>query len=278
MNDPIIEKLYGTAAGRFFMKLGIQLGVPKLIAGYLRSPISKHRIPRYIRKNGISMEEFPQEHYPSFAAFFARQKSRSYADMEASHLISPCDGLLSVYSVQPDSSFSIKGTRYTLNMLLQDPTHKEEYCGGLCLLFRLTATDYHHYIFVDDGTIGKTHFIEGQLHSVQPAACQVFPVYRLNRRKWNLLDTVNFGPIIQVEVGAVAVGGIVIEQENCRISRGSEMGHFELCGSTIVLLLQKGRADLLPEYAELMDSEKEHRVRLGCCIGKIPAATDSFCI
>lgn len=267
MLDPIVEKLYGNAAGRFIVKLGIRSGAPKLMAAYLQSPISKRQIPRYIKKHAISMENFNADDYPSFAAFFARQKCVYCADIEESHLISPCDGLLSMYTIQPNSSFAIKGMRYTMNMLLKDTTNIEDYCGGLCLVFRLTAADYHRYIFVDDGFIGKTHFIEGELHSVQPAACEAFPVYRLNRRKWNILYTANFGPIIQVEVGAVAVGGIVIEHENSRVFKGSEMGRFELCGSTIVMLIQKDRAKLLPEYAALMDSERELRVEQGCCIG-----------
>lgn len=65
------------------------------------------------------------------------------------------------------------------------------------------------------------------------------PVYRQNRRMWTILDTVNFGKVAQIEIGALLVGGIVNDHENVMMRKGAEMGHFELIGSTIVLLFKK---------------------------------------
>lgn len=59
------------------------------------------------------------------------------------------------------------------------------------------------------------------------------------RRMWTILDTVNFGKVAQIEIGALLVGGIVNDHENVMMRKGAEMGHFELIGSTIVLLFKK---------------------------------------
>ena len=80
--------------------------------------------------------------------------------------------------------------------------------------------------------------------------------------------TEHFGPVVQTEVGALLVGGIVNEMENTFITKGMEMGHFELAGSTIVLLFQKDRISLLPEIRDKLDSGKEFRVELGKQIGR----------
>ena len=43
------------------------------------------------------------------------------------------------------------------------------------------------------------------------------------------------------------VGGIVNPRGNRRVRRGEEKGYFELAGSTITLLFEKGRICLRPE-------------------------------
>ena len=49
--------------------------------------------------------------------------------------------------------------------------------------------------------------------------------------------------------------------------RGQEKGYFDLCGSTITLLFEKGRAALLPELAERTAGGREVRVTQGQWIG-----------
>ena len=106
------------------------------------------------------------------------------------------------------------------------------------------------------------------LHSVQPIACDTYPVYTLNRRVWTLLQTEHFGPVIQTEVGAFVVGGIVNENENGRFFRGMEKGHFELAGSTIVLLFQKDCICLRSQIRKRLAEGKEFRVKQGMWIGE----------
>jgi phosphatidylserine decarboxylase len=236
-------------------------------AGFLRSPLSRPLIGRYVRQYQVPMEEFQGQGFATFQAFFARKKERVRFDPDPTHLISPCDGYLSAFPIQADSSFSIKGSRYRLEDLLQDPELGKRFHGGDCLIFRLCPSDYHHYCYIDDGEQGRHHAIQGQLHSVRPIACETYPVYTLNRRVWSLLSTDHFGPVVQTEVGALLVGGIRNEQDSGSVFRGMEKGHFELSGSTLVLLFQKNRIQLRPHIQKALADGREVRVVQGTQIG-----------
>jgi phosphatidylserine decarboxylase len=265
-NDASVRFLYGTVAGRTILKVIQTCRLDRAAVWFLRSPLSRPVISRYIVRNKIPMEEFQGETFRSFQAFFARKRAMIRVDMDPCHLISPCDGWLSAFPIREDSSFLIKGSHYRLRDLLQEPT--ESYHGGDCLIFRLCASDYHHYCYIDDGEQGRHHYIEGQLHSVQPIACETYPVYTLNRRVWSLLSTDHFGPVIQTEVGALIVGGIRNERDDGHFYRGMEKGHFELAGSTIVLLFQRGKIRLLPHIQSVLDGGGEARVTQGMWIGE----------
>ena len=256
-----VEFLYGTKLGRALLCAVQKSRADRLAAAFLRSPLSRPFIRPYARRHGIPLEN--GEKFKTFNGFFTRQRPVSF-DPDPKHLISPCDGYLSAYAIERDSSFAIKGSRYRLCDLVMDSDYLyKNFYDGTCLIFRLTPADYHHYCYIDSGYQGKNHYIPGTLHSVEPIACEKFPVYTMNRRLWTLLATENFGPVIQIEVGALVVGGIVNENENRRFSKGDEMGHFELAGSTIVLLFQKDRLSLLPEFG----AEEEARVKQGMWIG-----------
>ncbi len=266
--DRTVKILYGSAPGRLITRGMLAVGVPRLIASYLRSPVSRPRIKRFIRKNRIDMTPYEKKKYSSFADFFARKKENVTFDSDPASLISPCDAYLSFCPIERDGSFVIKGTPYRLRDLIGETEDADALCGGLCLIFRLSVDDYHRYIWFDGGYVGDDVYTEGKLHSVQPICCEKYPVYRMNRRRRQRFESDGFGLCYLVEVGALAVGGIVNDAEDRRVSRGEEMGHFELCGSTVVLLLGKGRAELLREIADAASREGEVKVRQGQVIGR----------
>jgi len=261
-NDGSVCFLYGTVLGRGLLKIVQGLHLDRLAVWYLRSRLSKPYIARFAAKNGIALSREELSKFPTYRDFFLRERALVPVDGTPGHLISPCDGWLSAYSIAPDSTFTIKGSRYRVRDLLGDGALAENYEGGTCLVFRLCASDYHHYCYIDDGYQGPNHFMEGQLHSVQPIACEHYPIFTLNRRSWCLLQTEHFGPVIETEIGALVVGGIVNAPEG-PMARGWEKGYFDLCGSTIVLLLEPGRVQLIPAYADILDTEREQRVIQG---------------
>ena len=266
MNNPLMNFFYEGPVRRWFLCLLMKMGLPKLMVKYLNSPMSKNFIQKYIAKNDIPMDEFKGKEYKSFAEFFVRKKEKISFDPDPDHFISPCDGWFSAYPIRSDSSFEIKGSHYRVCDLIDDEQTAEEFYDGICFIFRLSPSDYHHYAFVDDGYVGPEHYIEGTLHSVQPVSCEAIDVYRLNRRCWTLLETEHFGKIVQIEIGALAVGGIVNDKENDNFKKGEYMGHFELCGSTIVMLIRKNMLKLLPEIQSSVDSGQEHKVFQGMYI------------
>ena len=267
-NSSAVRFFYGTHPGRFLLKKLLVSRADRLCVKFLCSHASCFLVRWYANRHGIALK--PEDRYATFRDFFVRPKPGiSRVDLTPGHLTSPCDGWLSVYPIEPEGTFHIKGSDYRLcDFLNKQIINETDYKGGLCLVFRLCASDYHHYCYIDDGYQGANHYIPGELHSVQPLACETYPVYTLNRRVWTLLTTENFGPVIQTAVGALIVGGIVNERENCRVRRGAEMGHFELAGSTIVLLFQRGRLSLTPFVKGQTASGRELRVEQGLLLGK----------
>lgn len=265
-NSGAVRFLYGTPPGRAVLQLIQQKHLDRLAVRFLCSPLSRPMIRPFAQKHHIPLAE--NQRFGSWRDFFLRPRSGVTIDQVPQHLISPCDGWLSAFPVHPDSSFAIKGSRYRLEDLIQDKQLAQQFQGGDCLIFRLCPEDYHHYCYIDSGLQQQHHFIEGTLHSVQPLACQVYPVYVQNRRCWSLLETDHFGPVIQAEIGALIVGGIVNHYDNTLVHRGMEKGHFDLAGSTIVLFFQKGRIRLLPKIAQASAGGREYRVTQGMQIGQ----------
>lgn len=262
-----VEWLYETKTGRVCLKGLLYSGALKLGEVFVRSTLSKSLIASYIRNNQIDMRDYKGQQFRTFQDFFSRKRKDIPVDMEKDHLISPCDGYLSAYPIRENSRFFIKGSWYKVRDLVTDPREASIFSGGYCVIIRLCADDYHHYCYIDDGFQRENHFVKGVLHSVQPVACEHVPVYRLNRRMWNILETKNFGKVAQIEIGALLVGGMVNMGQNVPMRKGKDMGHFELIGSTIVLLFEKDIIDLLPEVKEAISRDKEMRVRQGQYIG-----------
>lgn len=261
-----VERAYTTRRGRLLLNIMFRTGALKLAGLYVRSPLSKGMIGRFVRKNGVDMRPYEGQTFRSFADFFIRKKTFEY-DRAPGALISPCDGCLSVYEIGADAAFTVKGTRYTCADLITDGREAKRFEGGKCLVFRLRETDYHRFCFIDGGRQGESVFVKGKLHSVQPIALEKEEVYRVNRRKWTLLHTDHFGTVGVCAVGAVLVGGIVFERENDRFEKGGEMGRFELCGSTLVYFFARGAIALRKDLEALTDKEEEKEVRCGETVG-----------
>ncbi len=262
-NDISVAFLYGTFIGRLALKGIMWTHLDLLIIFFLRSRLSHSYMIHYAKKHGIALSMQKLQQYRTFHDFFIRHNPSIAYDPNPLHVISPCDGYLSVYDITEDGPLAIKGSHYGLEDILPCDSLATKFHGGLCLVFRLCASDYHRYIYIDDGYQHGNHFIEGQLHSVQPIACKTYPVYALNRRSWTIMDTRHFGSIAQIEIGALIVGGIVNNKENTHFHRGEEKGHFELAGSTIVILFEQDTITLLPQYASILGKEKELRVKQG---------------
>ena len=106
------------------------------------------------------------------------------------------------------------------------------------------------------------------LHCVRPIAYTNRPVFIENSREYVVIDTENFGEIIQMEVGALMVGKIHNHESISRAVKGREKGYFEFGGSTIIVLTQKDRLDVPEEYIQKTGLGLETDIRKGQLAGR----------
>ena len=249
--------LYGTLPGRMLLKPLTAPWLSELSGHILDHPVSRILIPGFIRTNHIDMSEYEKTSYRSFNDFFCRKilSSKRPIDPAPEHLVSPCDGLLSIYPISRDLVLNVKQSSFTITSLLHSSSLARRFEGGYCMVFRLCVNHYHRYCYPDDAIRSREVRIDGVYHTVRPAALEKVPVFVENTREYCLLHTRNFGTIVQMEVGAMLVGRICNSPSpsGTSVLRGQEKGFFQYGGSTIILLAEKDRIRVVDEYAAALE-------------------------
>ena len=266
----LLTFLYRTVSGRICLKILASRPLSKAVGAFLDSPLSCFLIGPFLKKNKIDMEEYLKEDYHCFNDFFCRRinPKKRPVDMHKEALISPCDGLLSVYEIKKDTVLPIKQSRYRISDLLGKDKVSREFRDGYCLVFRLCVNHYHRYCYLDGGRKGRNIFLPGQLHTVRPIALEKIPVFVRNCREYTIMDTDNFGKVAQIEVGAMLVGKIHNNNQEACFLRGQEKGRFLYGGSTIVVLLKKEAVVLRDDLRRTINQGIEHPVKMGEKIGR----------
>ena len=261
--------LYGNFLGRCILKIATRKFVSNLIGAYMNSSLSKHRIEKFVDKNNINKFEYEMKKYKSYNDFFTRKviETKRPINARSSILISPCDSKLTVYDINEDLTLKIKDAYYSIDSLVEKRI-LEDYIGGYALVFRLTTDNYHRYCYVDSGSKGINYHIDGIFHTVQPISLKKYNFYKTNTREYTILNTNNFGKVIQVEVGALGVGRIVNNHEVHTYKKGEEKGYFEFGGSTIVLLIKKNTIIVDEDILENSKEGVETIVKYGEGIAK----------
>ena len=270
--DQMIQALYGSVAGRTVLKVLVSPVVSKAAGAFLSSRLSVPLIKPFVRKNNIDLSQFDPGPYPNYNEFFSRKIRPELrpVDAEPTHLISPCDSKLTVLPISPESRFVLKHTPYTVAEMLKNEQLAQKYEGGTAMIFRLTVDDYHRYCYMADGQKEANVKIPGVLHTVNPIANDVVPIYKENAREYSILHTAHFGDVLMMEVGALLVGKIVNHHGKAAVKRGQEKGYFQFGGSTVVLLLEKDRAVIDGDILENSRQGIETVVRMGEKIGTAP--------
>ncbi len=244
--DELLAKLYGSTIGRGAMKIASLPIFSKLMRFFLDGRLSSAFVLRFAERNDIDIFDFENRKYYSFNDFFVRKikPGRRRVDRDKNVIIAPSDGKISAYRITNSSEFVVKNSVYTVGSLLRDSKLAERYNGGTAIIIRLSPDDYHRYCYCADGEKSRNRTINGVLHTVNPIANKYLPVYKENCREYCIIRTKNFGDIIQMEVGATLVGKITNVHPYGRrmVRKGEEKGYFEFGGSTIILLLEKGKA------------------------------------
>lgn len=265
---------YGNIFGRCLLKIATKKWVSNLIASYMNSSLSKRKIDKFVEKNNINMYEYENRQFNSYNDFFTRKiiESKRPINAKGSVLISPCDSKLTVYPITEDLTLKIKDAYYSIDTLV-DKDIMDDYAGGYALVFRLSTDNYHRYCYIDSGSKGVNFHINGIFHTVQPIALKHYNFYKTNTREYTVLNTNNFGKVIQVEVGALGVGRIVNHHEVHTFKKGEEKGYFEFGGSTIVLLVKKNTIVIDEDILENSSEDIETIVKYGEGIAKAKTIT-----
>ena len=226
---------------------------------------------------GEALESNPRA-YESFNAFFTRalKPSARNPDPDPRALLMPADGRVSQCGpIAHGRIFQAKGHAFSAAELLGDAAAASPFNDGLFATVYLSPRDYHRVHMPWSGRLLQTVHVPGRLFSVGPAAVQSVP--RLFARNERLVChfECDFGPMAVVMVGALLVSGVETtwsgveiprygnqvtvkdyRTQQIRLERYAEMARFNY-GSTVIVLLPAGVADLAPQLGA------ETPVRLG---------------
>ncbi|MEN4904061.1 archaetidylserine decarboxylase [Luteimonas sp. TWI1437] len=238
-------------------------------------------IDTVVRRFGVDLSEAANPDpasYASFNAFFTRalREGARTADPDPRALLMPADGHISQCgAIDGDRIFQAKGQSFTVAELLGDADDAAPYLEGRYATVYLSPRDYHRVHMAWTGTLRETVHVPGRLFSVGTDAVANVPrLFARNERLVCHFDT-DFGPMVQVMVGALLVSGVEtvwageeipaygdrIQRKDYRgrgivLERFAEMARFNY-GSTVIVLLPPGVAELAPAL------HAESPVRLG---------------
>ena len=265
----MLDLLYNTIAGRLILKIPTAPAVSKICGAFLDSRFSKVLIGPFVHANSIDLSQFYSDDFKCFNDCFARRIRPGMRPFDTSMqaFVSPCDGLLTVYDINDGTVIPVKQSSYSVASLLHSRKLAGRYEGGYCLVFRLCVNHYHRYAYIDNGVKGVNHFISGKLHTVQPVALNGIPVFTENCREFTVMNTENFGKVTEVEVDAMLVGKIHNFHGRHVFRRGEEKGCFMYGGSTIILLVEKGRIVIDDKIMKASAKGQETDVVMGMKIG-----------
>ncbi len=236
---------------------------------YSENPrVSRWLIDTVTTKFGVDLEEAldaDPRSYTSFNRFFTRalKEGVRMADPDPRALLMPADGRISqLGTIEGDRIFQAKGQSFTAAELLGDAEDAKVFRDGLFATIYLSPRDYHRVHMPFTGTLRETVHVPGRLFSVGPAAVAKVPrLFARNERLVCHFDT-EFGPMVQVMVGALLVSGVETvwsgeeiptygdritrkdyRDQGITLQRFAEMARFNY-GSTVVVLLPPGVAEL----------------------------------
>lgn len=242
----------------------------------------------------VGEAELPLESYPTLNRFFTRRLkpgARSWP-ADPSAVASPVDGAVGqLGTIRQGRLIQAKGRLYEVGQLLEDEAAAARYEGGAFVTLYLSPKDYHRIHAPVAGEIRQARHVPGALLPVNAAAVAHLPeLFARNERLITHLDG-PAGRVAVVAVGAYNVGRIsaafdaawnapagasawVTNRRGLRsaaktydppvpVRRGDEIMTFHL-GSTVVLVFEPGRVELLPTI------RPGDPVRLGSPIARAP--------
>ncbi len=267
----VCSSLIGTPL-RHLVKLPF---ISALYGLWQRCRFTKRNIAPFIKLYGIDPSEFVKtvDEFVSFNDFFCRTLRKDVRPLchDPHIIILPADARYIVYpTIKKDNTVMVKGEQLSLCSLLGDSDLARRYHEGSLVIARLSPVDYHRFHFPCDGIPGNTRTIPGWLHSVHPIALKRnLRILTSNKRTITPIETIEFGTILFLAVGATNVGSIIHSAKpNTHLSKGDEFGMFTFGGSTIILLFEPDRIVFDTDLRKASTQEIEVRGLMGQSLGR----------
>jgi phosphatidylserine decarboxylase len=247
----------------------------KLYGAFQKSSWSRYKVRPFIKKFDIDVSEFldPVETYGSFNDFFVRRlrpEARPIVQDEEVAIM-PADGRYLVFEdISTVDGFVVKGKKFSLDELLQDAELTKIYRNASMVIARLCPTDYHRFHFPCECIPSASRLINGPLFSVNPIALKKSIDYLSeNKRMITRLDTMRFGSVLFIEVGATCVGTIhQTYSAGFPAVKGDEKGYFSFGGSCIIMLFAAGTIQLDRDLIEASSQKIETLGLFGQSLGR----------
>lgn len=287
----LLNRLYGSAAGRFFLNAFLARPATSAVVGRaLRTRASKRLIAPFVERNGIDLTGFaPLESYKSYEDFFERERLEPTPTSHAEHeLVAAADSRLFAFAFDDWrlARVNAKGTTYPLASLVLLPAKGHARSAqavatssmtrlpkaGTVLVFRLSLSDCHHFVCPFAASWKASYCIDGELHSVREVAQGERP-YSRNKRWVDLLELSSTHELAaMIAIGALLVGEIrhIPFVDRMTLAAGDELGCFELGGSSIVLVVPQS-VHVDEDILFHSHNGVETLVRAGDIIGSITA-------
>ena len=243
-----LQWLYGKYFGKLLSWIFTQFSFTTILYGFFQNlPLSRNKIPPFIKKFNIPIEDFlPHENrnesrpYASFNEFFIRRFKPNKRVFHSIETIMPafCEARYYGYKkINSEDEIPVKNDFLNPKKILNNPKWEETFKDGPLLLARLCPVDYHRFHYPDDGKVLANYKINGFYDSVNPIALKNKKnIFSNNVREITILETKNFGKLAYIEVGAICVGRIIQTSSLKSFNRGEEKGYFLFGGSTVILI------------------------------------------
>ncbi|MFK7910488.1 MAG: archaetidylserine decarboxylase [Akkermansiaceae bacterium] len=236
-------------------------------------PESRNKVAPFIQDYDMDVDEFADDpsSYATFNEFFYRKLKEEARPISKSLAVFPADGRhLGFQNVADANGVFVKGQRFDIDSLIDDPETSSRYRNGSLVLSRLCPVDYHRYHFPVSGTAGETRLINGPLFSVSPIALARNLSYLWqNKRTITKIKTEDMGTVLMLEIGATCVGSIhQTYKANNQVSIGDEKGYFAFGGSSTITLFEPDSVKIADDLQENSNQQIETYARMGDFMGE----------
>ncbi len=248
----------------------------KLLAWFVFSaPFIKSNVNGFAKANGIALDDVlgdPAQFKTRTQLFLRKLDYEKHRPMPANEGVATSvgDAKLIAFDLREPNTLFIKNRFFDLPEFLGNNNKwVKKLEGGTCLVFRLAPPDYHWFHTPVAGIIEDQYLIDGHYYSVNPRSIRaVSAVLSKNARQVVIIDSdvdggSGLGSVAVISVAAQVIGGIALSycehlyddpvapKPGMFVKRGLPLGYFAPGSSTVVVLFEKGRAEVSPDIVEL---------------------------